>query len=293
MTTQRGWTQREGKRFVFEVCLLCNITALICLFLAFCTPYWIVSWPRVYNPFKKIGLWEVCFAGLVLEMDPTQKSYHGCWWILAPEFRNITKWLMPSWFVWTQVVVTFCFVAQMINVTLLMLIWCRTGWTQRDAAVRRRRDPFILLNTSFIITFVSTIVMAVTLIVFGVMFKVDRHWLPNPNLNYLSWSYGLALISTFFTIFASIGQITYLMIIKQEMREPPRADPMFPVTSMWAQDPASEPLTRSTESLHKSKEQLSKSKSAGSTSNLTSSREMTSRSNERLDLTGVGGDPAA
>ena len=32
---------------------------------------------------------------MVLQTDPEQKSYHGCWWILAPEFIRIRDWLMP------------------------------------------------------------------------------------------------------------------------------------------------------------------------------------------------------
>ena len=36
-----------------------------------------------------------CIAGLVLDRDPTQKAYHGCWWILAPEYKEIREWLMP------------------------------------------------------------------------------------------------------------------------------------------------------------------------------------------------------
>lgn len=93
---KRPWTQREGKRFVFETGLLCNFVAVILTVIAFVSPYWFVSWPRVYSGFKLIGLWEVCFAGHVLEMDPTLKSYHGCWWILAPEFVKIRDWMMPG-----------------------------------------------------------------------------------------------------------------------------------------------------------------------------------------------------
>ena len=89
-------TRREGKRFLFEAGFLSNIVAFIFLFIAFCSPYWIISWPRVYSGFKRMGLWEACFAGLLLETDITNKAYHGCWWMLAPEFWNIRGWLMPG-----------------------------------------------------------------------------------------------------------------------------------------------------------------------------------------------------
>lgn len=64
--------------------------------------------------------------------------------------------------------------------------------------------------------------MCITVIVFGLAFYLDRQWLPNPYFNYLSWSYGLAVVSGFFSVFQSIAHVTYVMIIHQEMREPPR-----------------------------------------------------------------------
>ncbi len=42
------------------------------------------------------GLWEVCFAGMVLPTDPDQVSYHGCWWILSPMYQDIRGWIMPG-----------------------------------------------------------------------------------------------------------------------------------------------------------------------------------------------------
>ena len=96
MGRKMGWTQRQGKRFIFDFGFTCNIISLILLLTAFVSPYWVVSWPRVYSPFKKVGLWEICFAGMVLEMDPAQKAYHGCWWIIAPEFKSIRSWIMPG-----------------------------------------------------------------------------------------------------------------------------------------------------------------------------------------------------
>ena len=52
---RKGWTQREGKRFIYETGLLCNIVSVVCVFISFCSPYWIVSWPRVHSGFKRIG----------------------------------------------------------------------------------------------------------------------------------------------------------------------------------------------------------------------------------------------
>ena len=85
----------EGKRIVFLGACALNLAGFVCLLVAFASPYWVVSWPRVYSGFKKTGLWEACFAGLVIARDPSQKAYHGCWWILSPEYKRIRDWLMP------------------------------------------------------------------------------------------------------------------------------------------------------------------------------------------------------
>ena len=90
--TMKLW---PGKRYVLLTALILDLLSFISLIIAFSTPYWYISWPRVYSGFRNIGLWEACFAGLVLDRDPTQKSYHGCWWILAPELWNIRRWVMP------------------------------------------------------------------------------------------------------------------------------------------------------------------------------------------------------
>ena len=90
--TMKLW---PGKRYVLLTALILDLLSFVSLIIAYSTPYWYISWPRVYSGFRNIGLWEACFAGLVLDRDPTQKSYHGCWWILAPELWNIRRWVMP------------------------------------------------------------------------------------------------------------------------------------------------------------------------------------------------------
>ena len=48
----------------------------------------------------------------------------------------------------------------------------------------------------------SVVLLLVVLIVFGVK-KEDRSWMPRPDQNYLSFGYGLAVISAFFTLFSA------------------------------------------------------------------------------------------
>jgi len=64
--------------------------------------------------------------------------------------------------------------------------------------------------------------MTSAVMVFGILAETDINWMPYPKFNYLSWSYGLAVVSAFFLIFASISLITHVMILRQDLREPPR-----------------------------------------------------------------------
>ncbi len=65
--------------------------------------------------------------------------------------------------------------------------------------------------------------MSVVVIVFGSMVYRDIYWLPARHLNYPSWSYGLAIVSTFFFIFGSIAQAKYVQIARREHIQPPKA----------------------------------------------------------------------
>ena len=65
-------------------------------FIAFVSPYWLISDPRANNPFQRIGLWEACLKDFVDPKDYVSKLYNGCWWIFWPEFNEIRYWLNPG-----------------------------------------------------------------------------------------------------------------------------------------------------------------------------------------------------
>ena len=56
---------------------------------------------------------------------------------------------------------------------------------------------------------VSAVVMPLVCLLFGVMAYEDKFWMPRPDLNYLSWSYGLVIVSAFFSIFGSIAIVVF------------------------------------------------------------------------------------
>lgn len=54
--------------------------------------------------------------------------------------------LRIAWFVFTQVAVTLCLVADMISFGMAFVIWLRTGMTQRDPYKKPPRDPFKMIH---------------------------------------------------------------------------------------------------------------------------------------------------
>jgi len=50
---------------------------------------------------------------------------------------------------------------------------------------------------------ISTVAAFIALIVFGV-YKEDRRWVPRPDMNLLSWSYGVCVIAGFFCLLSAL-----------------------------------------------------------------------------------------
>jgi hypothetical protein len=210
----------QGKRTVYNTGFVLNLFSLILQIIAFASPYWFQSWPRVHSTFKNIGLWESCFAGINLYPRVEEwKTYYGCWWILSPYYWDIQTWMMPWWFVITQVVCTLVVVLQMINVILGLVAWVKTKPSKNSTI--KKRPPIALITGTTILTIINAIALGLIVILFGTAVYVDRVWMPRPDLNYLSWSYGLEVVASFFLIFASMALGIYNKIVRQELREPP------------------------------------------------------------------------
>jgi hypothetical protein len=223
----------EGRKIVLLTALLLHILALVLLIIAFITPYWVISWPRVYSGFRKIGMWEVCFAGYRIPNDPAMKSYHGCWWIIAPELYQIRSWIMPPWFIIVQILMTISVVIEILSLIFLLMIWSTTS-SRDNSGIGKRRAPFNLVQGATIITIITCCVKAVAVIMFGLAFKYDPFWLPNHEINYPHVSYGLAICSTFISIFSSMAHRVYRNIVRREYLQPSAKDQSsFPMASLY------------------------------------------------------------
>lgn len=209
----------EGKRYVLLSALCLDAFSLICLIIAFITPYWWISWPRVYSGFKRVGLWEICFAGYYIDRDPSHRSYHGCWWILAPEFQRIRSLMMPPWFIIVQIFITVCLCIEILNLILVVLIWIQTS-TFDSSGLGKRRAPFTLVQTTMVISITTTVLKVLSVLMFGLGAEFDINWMPNREINYPHVSYGLTIVSAFATIFGSMAHQVFRNISKEEYQQP-------------------------------------------------------------------------
>ena len=53
--------------------------------------------------------------------------------------------------------------------------------------------------------------------IFGVMIGLDRAWLPRWDVNVLGWSYGLVVVSGFFSVFSFIAIVVYTLARKYDL----------------------------------------------------------------------------
>lgn len=171
-----------------------TFVALIFLIIAFSSPYWLESYANVHSDFVRLGLWEACFDGYVHPQDYNSKVYRGCWWIFSPEYRPIWEWLDPPWFIGCQVLVVLLLLTQIGNtfiVTMNHLRCCSPG------------QAFALNMLTGILSMVNCTLTSLIALVFGVKSE-DRIWMPRPDQNYLSWSYGVFVLSAFSCLFAGL-----------------------------------------------------------------------------------------
>ena len=79
----------------------------------------------------------------------------------------------------------------------------------------------LALNLSVVCAYLFAAVMKViSVIMFGLGAEYDQYWMPNPEYNYPHFSYGMAIISAFSTIFSSMAHQVYHGIVLREYRQP-------------------------------------------------------------------------
>jgi len=198
--------------FLFLV--VSTLGAFFCNFVAFCSGHWIESMPEYNSQFVRLGLWEACFNNYIHPEDYVSKAYQGCWWIYYPEFWYIRTWLIQPWF-WA---------VQMMSIVVFLLmgfaaisIACMTLGCSHREAIKPRRWLLVCHGLSVILISIILIIMSVA--------SKDRQWMPRPDQNRLSWSFGFQVMAGFMSVAGFLLVSTrfvaaYNDSIKASMRDP-------------------------------------------------------------------------
>ncbi|XP_061169288.1 uncharacterized protein LOC133178584 [Saccostrea echinata] len=162
--------------------------------IAFSTPNWLEADDKykLKNGFVKLGLWTACFNHWTYFNDYNGKIYDGCWWIYSYEYRPIFHWINPSWFLSIQVMMTLTLLAEIVVLSLIILFILN---------ILKGKNSFGALMSVGVAAVVCGVVTGICILIFGTMSVVNRQWIQNPDKNYLSYSFGLMVMSGFLLVF--------------------------------------------------------------------------------------------
>jgi hypothetical protein len=192
-----------ANRLPFLLAAVFTVLSFILCIVGFGTGYWWVTTDDT-NTFTSAGLWQICFNGYEHTSDLIGKAYYGCWWIFYKEYYYIRDWILPSWFIAVQTLMTFAVVFEFLALALFPLSF---------ADVDNVRN----LTVTCVITGLITCCISTSVVIFGVMIGLDRTWMPGWHLNVLGWSYGLVVVAGFLSTFSFIGILVYTLMRKYEL----------------------------------------------------------------------------
>ncbi|XP_037078955.1 uncharacterized protein LOC119101096 isoform X2 [Pollicipes pollicipes] len=159
--------------------------------LAFSTQNWLASDDRFYGAkLEKMGLWVHCFRSLPDPQDSSLRQFFsGCRWLFeayTTGYSEIRGHLTPPFFIAVQMFYTLCFLCTAVSAVLVvMLILC----IDEDREV-------CFLRTMAVLMALSGVFGTFAVIIFGAMGR-SYEWTTDKQHNYLSWSYGLAVVAAF------------------------------------------------------------------------------------------------
>ncbi|KAL7054889.1 hypothetical protein AAHC03_024381 [Spirometra sp. Aus1] len=180
----------------YKFALYMSLVNFACIIVTFVTPYWLQSWPRLHTPIKRLGLWEFCVNGFTARLDPLMVSHFDCWWIFSPYLSRIITSLTPWWFIIIQVLMSIAIFIQCLMHFVFIFYWCYP-----ISNVERRLR---FLKFGAVCQGITFACLLPSIIIFGVEHK-NPNWMPYPSLNWASWSYGVAVLSTFFSFFVLLA----------------------------------------------------------------------------------------
>lgn len=109
---------------------------------------------------------------------------------------------------------------------ILPQYWHAPGKWDLFWALYLKRDCFAVVSLAilYLYPFLSTAFMTgLSVTMFATNSDVDRQWLPRPDQNYLAWSFGLAVVSGFFSLFSAMCLLVDSFRIKYDNEKKKRA----------------------------------------------------------------------
>ncbi|CAG5120396.1 unnamed protein product [Candidula unifasciata] len=194
---------------LYRIAVINAAIAFCLMFIAFASPYWYKSWTRVFSPFGNIGMWHICLNGYIKPRDPVMKSYVGCWWIHSTEFEDIVDKIMPVWFRFMQAFTIIVLFADLFGMAF-GLLYLTDGL---KAKLYKNRPRMFFINSGLMLG--AAFLVFIIALVFAEMSK-DDDWMPRPWMNYLSWSYGLCVLSGFLSALSGMCYFVLGLVYKDK-----------------------------------------------------------------------------
>ncbi|CAL8082944.1 unnamed protein product [Calicophoron daubneyi] len=175
----------------YASCIATSIGFLF-FFLSFSSPYWLQSYARAHNSFLHMGIWSVCFDRFVHPQDYHANVLNGCYWIFDRFFFKIGiwQWLNPHWLIAVQVLVTIAFITQCCTLLVLILYYLLYGHPAAESTIAMSGQLF------------TGVLLTVSVLIFGIKCE-DRMWMIRPDQNFLSWSFGFAILAALSSFIAA------------------------------------------------------------------------------------------
>lgn len=168
----------------FYAACIATVIGFLFFFLSFSSPYWLQSYDRVHSNFLHMGIWSVCFDRFVHPLDYHANVLTGCYWIFDRFFFTIGiwQWLDPYWLIAVQVLITVAFITQCCVILIIILYHLLFGHPAAESTMAMFGQLFI------------AVLLSVSAITFGIKSQ-DRSWMPRPDQNFLSWSFGFVILA--------------------------------------------------------------------------------------------------
>jgi len=167
------------------------LTTFVCITVAFWTNFWLENWSKYYgDQFDKLGLWVHCFRSLPDPHDELHTRYYtGCRWVFDPftaGYSEMRDFLAPPFFIAVQTFFTF---------TFMLILLAFIGTTMYVVCFTHEHQVGLLRALSVELT-LAGICGTLSVIIFGALGD-SRNWMPDFEHNFLSWSFGLAVVGSF------------------------------------------------------------------------------------------------